>query len=80
MKMKMKNLTMMAGTFLLLLAGCTNIDEIAYDKYPASTFYATPEGSNAALANVYAQVAGNWGGLGYAGAGNSAQEYRRLAD
>ena len=53
MKMKMKNITLLAGTFLLVLAGCTNIDETAYDKYPASTFYATPEGSNAALANVY---------------------------
>lgn len=68
--MKIKNITILAGAFILLLAGCTNIDETVYDKYPADEFYATPEGSNAALASLYGQVAGNWGGVGYAGADN----------
>src|SRR5690606_5689177 len=38
--------------------------------YPADEFYATPEGADVALAAVYAKVAGNWDGVGYAGADN----------
>jgi len=49
---------------------CTNVDENVYDKYEADEFYGTPEGSDVALAAVYAQVAGNWDGVGYAGADN----------
>lgn len=55
---------------LLLLVGCTNVDEHVYDQYPADAFYGTPEGSDVALAAVYAQVSGNWNGVGYAGADN----------
>lgn len=69
MKMKMKFALLIAG-FGLLLTSCTDIDENVYDKYTADDFYASPEGSDAALASVYAQVAGNWDGVGYAGADN----------
>lgn len=54
----------------LLVLSCTDVEEHVYDKYTAADFYKTPEGANAALAGVYAQIAGNWGGLGYAGADN----------
>ena len=54
----------------LIAFSCTDVSENVYDKYEADAFYATPEGSDVALAAVYAQVAGNWGGVGYAGADN----------
>lgn len=53
-----------------MVFSCTNIDEAVYDKYAATDFYASPEGSDAALASVYAQIPGNWNGVGYAGADN----------
>ena len=53
-----------------LVFSCTNIDEDVYDKFSATDFYASPEGSDAALASVYAQIPGNWNGVGYAGADN----------
>jgi hypothetical protein len=53
-----------------LFQGCTKVDENIYDKYAATDFYSSPTGSDVALASVYAQVAGNWGGVGYAGADN----------
>ena len=68
--MKTKNLIITGTLGLLLLTGCTNVDEKVYDKYVADDFYGTPEGSDVALAAVYAQVAGNWNGVGYAGADN----------
>lgn len=55
---------------LLLTQSCTKVDEVVYDKYAASTFYSSPAGSDVALASVYALIAGNWGGVGYAGADN----------
>ncbi len=55
---------------LLIVQGCTKVDEVVYDKYAASTFYSSPTGSDVALASVYALVVGNWGGVGYAGADN----------
>lgn len=55
---------------LVLAVGCTDVDENVYDKYAANDFYASPVGSDAALASVYAQIPGNWGGVGYAGADN----------
>ncbi|SFQ35219.1 RagB/SusD family nutrient uptake outer membrane protein [Flavobacterium akiainvivens] len=69
----MKNLyiSLLACAALLPLQGCTDVSEEVYDKYISDEFYGTPEGSNAALAAVYGQVAGNWGGVGYAGADNS---------
>src|SRR5688572_4629556 len=68
--MKYRNIVIATCSVLLLLLSCTDIEENVYDKYAASEFYATSEGANAALAGVYAQVAGNWGGVGYAGADN----------
>ncbi|HZL08706.1 MAG TPA: RagB/SusD family nutrient uptake outer membrane protein [Prolixibacteraceae bacterium] len=53
---------------LILFYGCTDVEENVYDKYSATEFYASPEGSDAALASVYAQIPGNWDGVGYAGA------------
>ncbi|MFT3738657.1 MAG: RagB/SusD family nutrient uptake outer membrane protein [Breznakibacter sp.] len=55
---------------LVFAVGCTDVDENVYDKYAANDFYASPEGSDAALASVYAQIPGNWNGVGYAGADN----------
>jgi hypothetical protein len=68
--MKIKNI--LIGTFLsfFLLPGCTDVEEEVFDKYSANEFYASPEGADVALAGVYAQIGGNWGGVGYAGADN----------
>lgn len=55
---------------LMVVTGCTNVDEEVYDKYPADDFYGSPEGADVALAGVYAKIGGNWGGVGYAGADN----------
>ncbi|MDI1256567.1 MAG: RagB/SusD family nutrient uptake outer membrane protein [Flavobacterium sp.] len=65
-----KKLMIGSLTFLLVLGGCTDINEKVYDQYTADEFYGTPEGENVALAAIYAQVAGNWNGVGYAGADN----------
>lgn len=54
----------------LILTGCTKVDEVVYDKYAATEFYASSMGADVALANVYSQIPGNWGGNGYAGADN----------
>lgn len=70
MEMKRKNGILIGFLCILLVVACTNIDENVYDKYEANEFYGTPEGSDVALAAVYAQVAGNWDGVGYAGADN----------
>ena len=66
--MKRKNVVLVGILCILLSVACTDIDENVYDKYEANEFYGTPEGSDVALAAVYAQVAGNWDGVGYAGA------------
>lgn len=68
--MKRSKIFLINCFIVLLAASCTDVSETVYDKYEADEFYATPEGSDVALAAVYAQVAGNWGGLGYAGADN----------
>lgn len=68
--MKHRNILIASCSIFLLLLSCTDVSEHIYDKYTASEFYATPAGADAALAGVYAQVAGNWGGVGYAGADN----------
>jgi hypothetical protein len=68
--MKIKNILIIGSISFLLLLGCTNIDELVYDKYSADEFYGSPEGADVALASVYAQIGGNWGGVGYAGADN----------
>lgn len=68
--MKIKNIVLIGSLSLLSFASCTNLDENIYDKYPTEPFYASPEGADVALAGVYAQIGGNWGGVGYAGADN----------
>lgn len=65
----MKNILTLAF-IALLMSGCTKVDEEVYDKYAASEFYSSATGADVALANVYAQIPGNWGGVGYAGADN----------
>ena len=68
--MKIKNIVLMGSLSFLSLVGCTNIDENVYDKYTADDFYGSAKGADVALASVYAQVGGNWNGVGYAGADN----------
>ena len=65
-----KNTLVMGCISLLSVLACTDVDENVYDKYEADAFYGTPEGSDVALAAVYAQVGGKWDGVGYAGADN----------
>ncbi|MBK7337721.1 MAG: RagB/SusD family nutrient uptake outer membrane protein [Saprospirales bacterium] len=66
--MKTMNRIIILSLAILLFTGCLDVEEHVYDKYAAKDFYASPEGSDAALANVYAQIPGNWNGVGYAGA------------
>jgi hypothetical protein len=68
MKSKLKNLVILSGFSLVLLSACTNVDETVYDRYTTGDFYGSAEGSDVALAGVYAQISGNWNGVGYAGA------------
>lgn len=68
--MKLKYITLFTFLMSLVLMGCTDVEEEVYDKYPAEDFYGSPEGADVALAGVYSKVAGNWGGVGYAGADN----------
>lgn len=70
---KMKSINKLKYFLIVLSAfifSCTDLEENVYDKYSAKDFYASPEGSEAALASVYAQIPGNWDGVGYAGADN----------
>lgn len=66
----MKKILTLALLATLIMQSCTNVDEVVYDKYAATNFYSTPQGADVALANVYSQIPGNWGGVGYAGADN----------
>ncbi|WP_343613054.1 RagB/SusD family nutrient uptake outer membrane protein [Flavobacterium sp.] len=73
--MKIKNILIAGSACFLTLFSCTDINENVYDRYPADEFYGTPEGANIALANVYAQIPGEFAregasGVGYAGADN----------
>lgn len=68
--MKKINIVLTSILSLSLLFSCMEIEENVYDRYAANEFYASPQGSDAALASVYAQLPGNWGGVGYAGADN----------
>lgn len=68
--MKMKNLLVLGSFGFLFLSGCTNVDEKVYDQYASDDFYSTSKGADVALADIYSQVAGNWDGVGYAGADN----------
>ncbi|MFA9393026.1 MAG: RagB/SusD family nutrient uptake outer membrane protein [Prolixibacteraceae bacterium] len=53
---------------IFFFISCVDVEENVYDKYAAQDFYASEAGADAALASVYAQMAGNWDGVGYAGA------------
>ncbi|WP_321426303.1 RagB/SusD family nutrient uptake outer membrane protein [uncultured Bacteroides sp.] len=66
----MKKILTIALFASMVIQGCTNVDEQVYDKYNSDDFYSSPAGANVALANVYSQIPGNWGGVGYAGADN----------
>ncbi|PIF32289.1 putative outer membrane starch-binding protein [Flavobacterium sp. 9] len=66
--MKIKNILIAGSVCFFALVSCTNVDETVYDKYQPDEFYGTPEGADIALASVYAQIGGNWDGVGYAGA------------
>lgn len=68
--MKIRNIFIAICSTALLLPGCTDVEEKVYDKYPAEDFYGSPAGADVALAGVYSQIGGNWGGVGYAGADN----------
>ncbi|WP_066832159.1 RagB/SusD family nutrient uptake outer membrane protein [Rufibacter ruber] len=52
----------------LTYVGCTDLDEGIYGQQVADDFYATEVGVNAALANIYNEVRGDWNGKGIAGA------------
>lgn len=54
--------------FGLVISSCTNLDEGIYDKYVADDFYKTEAGINAALADIYKEIRGDWNGVGIAGA------------
>ena len=73
-----KILTLLILAFVLMQS-CTKVDENIYDKYAAEDFYSSPSGSDVALASVYAQIAGNWGGNGYAGADNGLYDLNSFA-
>lgn len=66
----MKKIALFSVLALALFQSCTKVDENVYDKYASTQFYGSPAGSDVALASVYAQIPGNWGGVGYAGADN----------
>src|SRR5689334_16431698 len=62
----MKKLAIFLTAFFLV-TGCTKLKEGIYDRQVADDFYATPAGINAALANIYNEMRGDWNGKGYAG-------------
>lgn len=70
MTFKIKNICILTAFSLVLLTGCTDVSEDVYDRYTSDDFYSSPEGADAALAGEYAQLSGNWNGVGYAGADN----------
>jgi len=64
----MKKILLSLAVLSAATIGCTKLDEGLYDRQVADQFYATPEGVNAALADIYNEIRGDWGGKGYAGA------------
>lgn len=75
----MKNKILYFCFAALLAQGCTKLDENIYDKYTSEDFYNSKEGSDVALAAVYAQIPGNWGGVGYAGADRGWYDLNNMA-
>lgn len=61
-------LSSVSALLLLGIMGCTDLEEGIYGQQVADDFYATPIGVNAALADVYAEIRGDWNGKGIAGA------------
>lgn len=55
-------------TLLLFLGSCTNLEEGIFDQFVAEDFYRTEAGINAALADIYKEIRGDFGGIGIAGA------------
>ena len=66
----MKKIITLALFSTLIMQSCTNVEEVVYDKFAAKEFYSSSTGADVALANVYSQIPGNWGGIGYVGADN----------
>lgn len=64
----MKKIVCLITLALVIGSGCTKLDEGIYDKLPAEQFYATEAGANARIADLYAEIRGDWNGKGYAGA------------
>lgn len=64
----MKKISILFTALCFLVFSCTNLEEGVYDRLVADEFYATPEGIKAALASLYDEVRGDWGGKGIAGA------------
>jgi hypothetical protein len=64
----MKKLAYLFSALALVTASCTKLDEGIYDQLVGQDFYATPEGVNATLADIYNEIRGDWNGKGYAGA------------
>lgn len=62
--MNTMNKIIISSFAILLFTACIDVEEHVFDKYAAKDFYASPEGSDAALASVYAQIPGNWNGVG----------------
>lgn len=56
------------ATLGILISSCTNLDEGVYDRFVADEFYKTEAGINAALADIYKEIRGDWNGVGIAGA------------
>lgn len=75
----MKKLIIIVFLATWLFQGCTNVDELVYDKYVSTDFYASPFGSSVALADVYSQMPGNWVGAGYAGGDNGWYDLNCMA-
>jgi hypothetical protein len=63
----MKKFLLTAALLGATISGCT-VKEGVYDQAVADQFYATPAGINAALADIYGEIRGDWGGKGVAGA------------
>jgi hypothetical protein len=64
----MKRIIFSVIALTAILTGCTKLDEGVYDQQVASQFYSTPVGINSALADLYGEMRGDWGGKGIAGA------------
>ncbi|MBC7949958.1 MAG: RagB/SusD family nutrient uptake outer membrane protein [Chitinophagaceae bacterium] len=64
----MKKLVSFLTVIAIIAGSCTKLDEGIYDRQVADDFYSTPAGINAALANIYNEIRGDWNGKGYAGA------------